>query len=201
MLVDLARLAAVYAVAFGINLVPAFMPSTWMVLAFFRIRYDLPILPLTIGGALFSGVGRIVLARGTTAFKRYVLNRDEELEDVKVYLDERRNYVGLATFGYCLMPLPTNTLFVAAGMVEVSLLRVMLGFWLGRALADTFYVWTTDRAFDSLGSIFEAYYSDWLVVVLQALSLVGAMLLVVLPWPRWVFRRVVRTGGSRSGHE
>jgi hypothetical protein len=191
-LVDLVRLLAIYAIAFGINLVPAFMPSTWMVLAFFRIRYDLPILPLTLGGALFSGLGRIVLARGATVFTRRVLRRDDELEDVKTYLDERRNYVGLATFAYCLMPLPTNTLFVAAGMIGVSMARVMLGFWAGRALADTFYVWSSDRAFDSLGNIFEAYYSDWLVVVLQALSLAGALALLLVPWPRWVFRRIVR---------
>jgi uncharacterized membrane protein YdjX (TVP38/TMEM64 family) len=181
-----------YAIAFVINLVPAFMPSTWMVLAFFRIKFDLPILPLTLGGALFSGLGRIVLAKATTGFNRRILRRDGQLDEVKTYLEERRNYVGLATFGYCLAPLPTNSLFVAVGLIEVSLLRVMIGFWAGRVIADTFYVWTTDRLFDGFGDIFEQYYSDWTVIVVQSLSLLGALLLVIVPWPRWLLHWVNR---------
>lgn len=198
MLEDIAWTLLAYAIAFVINLVPAFMPSTWMVLAFFRIKFDLPILPLTVGGALFSGLGRIVLARATTGFNRYVLRRDHELDEVKTYLDERRNYVGLATFAYCLAPLPTNSLFVAAGLIEVSLLRVMIGFWVGRVIADTFYVWTTDRLFDSFGEVFEQYYGDWTVIVVQSLSLLGALLLIVVPWPRWLLRWVNRRRNSSA---
>ena len=183
-----------YAIAFVINLVPAFMPSTWMVLAFFHIKFDLPLLPLTVGGAFFSGLGRILLARGTTYFNRRLLKRDGELDEVKTYLNERRNKVGIATFLYCLLPLPTNSLFVAAGVVEVSLLRVMLGFWAGRAVADTFYVWTTDQAFESFGNVFEDYYSSWSAIALQVLGRIGALLLLVVPWPRWVLRGVNRRG-------
>ena len=61
MLEDIGWTLLAYAITFFINIIPAFMPSTWMVLAFFHIQFDLPILPLTLGGALFSGLGRIVL--------------------------------------------------------------------------------------------------------------------------------------------
>jgi uncharacterized membrane protein YdjX (TVP38/TMEM64 family) len=192
MLEDIGWTCLAYAIAFVINLVPAFMPSTWLVLAFFHVKFDLPILPLTIGGALSSGLGRIVLARATTSFNRRFVRRDSEIDEVKTYLEQRRNYVGLATFGYCLMPLPTNSLFVAAGVVEVSLLRVMIGFWAGRILADTFYVWTTDRIFSSFGNVFEQYYDSWTVVLLQCVSLLGALLLILVPWPRWLLRWVNR---------
>ena len=47
MLEDIGWTLLAYAIAFVINIVPAFMPSTWMVLAFFHIQFDLPILPLT----------------------------------------------------------------------------------------------------------------------------------------------------------
>jgi len=63
------------ALAFVINLVPAFMPSTWMVMAFFYIRFDLPLLVLTIGGAIASAFGRVALARGTRAFSRRFLTK------------------------------------------------------------------------------------------------------------------------------
>src|SRR2546426_6637494 len=177
------------------------MPSTWMVLAFFHLQSALPILPLTLGGALFSGLGRIVLARASTLYTRYVRKRDKELDEIKTYLDRRRNQVGLATFLYCLLPLPTNSLFVAAGMIEVSMLRVMIGFWAGRAIADTFYVWTTGKAFNSFGNVFEDYYQDCQAVTLQLLGLAGALVLLVVPWPRWVFRWINRGAREEAGSD
>jgi len=193
-LTDALRLLAIFAIAFAINLPPAFMPATWMLLAFARIQFGLPIVPLVIGGVFFSGLGRIVLAKGSGYLGRRVMKSEAELDEVKGYLDERRNYVGLATFTYCLLPLPTNNLFVAAGIINVSLLRVMIGFWAGRSIANAFYVWTSDRVFHSLANVFEQYYSDWTAIVLQAVSLIPAALLFLLPWPRWVFRWIRRTG-------
>ncbi|MDO8616468.1 MAG: hypothetical protein Q7T33_12155 [Dehalococcoidia bacterium] len=196
MLTDLLRLALAYAVAFAVNLPPAFMPATWMVLAFFRIHFGLPLLPLTIGGAFFSTLGRIVLARGSTMYKRRVMKRHEELDEIGEYLDRRRNYVGVATFLYCLLPLPSNSLFIAAGLVEVNMVRVMIGFWLGRALSYTFYVWTADQVFANLRNVFQDFYSDWLGLTLEVFSLFGALLLLLLPWPRWALRWINR--GDRA---
>ena len=192
MLEDVGWTLLAYAIAFVINIVPAFMPSTWMVLAFFHIQFDLPILPLTLGGALFSGLGRIVLARVSSLYTRHVRKRDKELDEIKTYLDRRRNRVGVATFLYCLLPLPTNSLFVAAGMIEVSMVQVMIGFWAGRAIADTFYVWSTSKAFGSFGGVFEDYYNNWQAVAFQVLGLLGAAMLLFVPWPRWVFRWINR---------
>ena len=196
MLEDIGWTLLAYGIALVINMIPAFMPSTWMVLAFFHIQFDLPILPLTLGGALFSGFGRIVLARASSLYTRYVRKRDKELDEIKTYLDRRRNRVGLAMFLYCLLPLPTNSLFVAAGMIEVSMVQAMIGFWAGRAIADTFYVWSTSKAFGSFGGIFEDYYQDWQAIALQLLGLAGALVLLVVPWLHWVFRWINR--GERS---
>jgi hypothetical protein len=77
-------------------------------------------------------------------------------------------------------------------MIEVSMLRVMIGFWAGRAIADTFYVWTTSKAFDSFGEVFGDFYQDWQAVALQLLGLAGAAILLLVPWPRWVFRWINR---------
>jgi len=190
---DLLRLLAAYAIAFLVNLPPAFMPATWMVLAFFRVQYGLPLLPLTIGGAFFSTGGRFVLARGTTLFKQRFMKHHEELDEIGEYLDERRNYVGVATFIYCLLPLPSNNFFIAAGLVEVSMLRVLVGFWIGRAVSYTFYVWTADRVFSAFGNVFQNFYDDWTALLFEVLSLAGALLLILLPWPHWVMRYISRS--------
>src|SRR4029079_2254722 len=87
-------LLVAFALVFVINLVPAFMPSSWMVLAFFYIRFDLPLLLLTVGGAIVSVFVRLVLAKGSPAFRRrFMREREVDLDDLGAFLDERRNYV------------------------------------------------------------------------------------------------------------
>lgn len=183
-------IAAALALVFAINVVPAFMPSSWMVLAFFYIQFDLPLLPLTIGGAIVSGFGRLVLARASTWVKNRTLQgeRHEDLDELGRFLDDRRQYVGPAVFAYALGPFPTNNLFIAAGMAEVNLWWVLAGFWSARILADTFWVWTTDKVFDSLGSVFEGAFGSWTAIALQTLGVISVVLLYKLPWARWLRR-------------
>ena len=189
-------ICAALALSFLINLVPAFMPSTWMVLAFFYIKFDLPLLLLTIPGAIVSGLGRLLLAKGSTLFKRRLLKDQEtNLQELGGFLEERRNYVGLAVFLYALSPLPTNSLFIAAGMTEVGMTRVLVGFCCARILANTFWVWATQRVFESLGGLFQATFGSWPALLLQLTSLSSIVLLYRLPWARWL-----RQFASRASH-
>jgi hypothetical protein len=174
------------------------MPSTWMVLAFFYIKFDLPLLLLTIPGAIVSGLGRLLLAKGSTLFKRHLLKDQEaNLQDLGGFLEERRNYVGLAVFLYALSPLPTNNLFIAAGMTEVGMTRVLVGFCCARVLANTFWVWATQRVFESLGGLFQATFGSWPALVLQLTSLSSIVLLYKLPWARWLRRFASRASHGR----
>ena len=185
-------LLAAFALVLVINMVPAFMPSSWMVLAFFYIRFDLPLLVLTIGGALVSGLGRLALARGSAEFRRRFINgKEEDLRQLGAFLDHHRNYVAPATFAYTLTPFPTNNLFIAAGMAGVNLTWVLAGFWAGRILADTFWVWTTHRVFDSIGDVFGTAVRGPIAIGLQLSSLVSVFLFYQLPWGRWL-RRLTR---------
>jgi hypothetical protein len=188
---DLLWIAAALGLAFLINLVPAFMPSTWMVLAFFYIRYDLPLLPLTIGGAIVSGFGRLLLAKGSAWFSRqFMAGRRADFVLLGEYLDRNRHIAGPATFAYTLTPLPTNNLFLAAGMLGVNMGWVLAGFWAGRILADTFWVWTTERVFSGIGDVFEGAFSTPWAIALQSLSITTVALLYILPWSKWLRRFV-----------
>jgi hypothetical protein len=194
-------LLVAFALVFVINMIPAFMPSSWMVLAFFYIRFDLPLLVLTIGGALISGLGRLVLAKGSAAFqRRFVHGKESDLQQLGAFLDRHRNYVAPATFAYTLTPFPTNNLFIAAGMVGVNLTWVLAGFWAGRILADTFWVWTTHRVFDSIGAVFGTAVRGPIAIGLQLASLVSVFLFYQLPWGRWLrrFTHHSRAGAHRA---
>lgn len=182
-------LLAAYALIFVINMVPAFMPASWMVMAFFYIQFDVPLLPLTVGGAFVAGLGRIVLAKGSRWLKRgYMTDKQQDLDELGAFLNERRHAVGSTVFLYSLSPLPTNNLFIAAGMAEVNLVWVLAAFWSARAIADTFWVWTTDRIFESLGDVFSGAYGNWLGIGVQVLGFTSILLLYFLPWAKWLRR-------------
>lgn len=186
-------ICAAMALAFAINLVPAFMPSTWMVMAFFYIKFGLPLLILTVGGAIASALGRILLAKASTAFKRrFMRSQQSDLDDLGGFLNEHRRYVGPAVFAYSLTPLPTNNLFIAAGMAEVNMVAVVSGFIAARVIANTFWVWTTHKAFTSLGDVFESTLTGPWGIALEVAGLLSVVLLFKLPWAKWL-RRL--TGG------
>jgi hypothetical protein len=192
-------LLAAFALVFLINLVPAFMPSSWMVLAFFYIKFDLPLLVLTVGGAIVSGFGRLALAKGSAAFRRrFMHGKEPDLRRLGAFLDEHRRFAAPATFAYTLTPFPTNNLFIAAGMVGVNLRWVLAGFWAGRILADTFWVWTTHRVFNSIGDVFSETVGGRVAIGLQSASLISVFLLYQLPWGRWLRRLADRNGAGTA---
>jgi hypothetical protein len=189
-------ICAAMALAFVINLVPAFMPSTWMVMAFFYIKFDLPLLVLTIGSAFASAAGRLLLARASAAFtRRFVKREQSDLRELGEFLDDHRGYVGPAVFLYALSPLPTNNLFIAGGMVEANMSAIVVGFIAARVLANTFWVWTTNKAFENLGGLFTGALTGPAGIALQVLGLASIVLLFRLPWARWLRRA---TGGRGS---
>jgi hypothetical protein len=132
--------------------------------------------------------------------------QESDMRQLGAFLDEHRQHVGLATFLYTLSPLPSNNLFIAAGMVEIQLVWVFIGFLSGRLIANTALVWTTDKAFRHFQELFAEVFGSWEVILLQSLSVVSIVLLTRVPWARWL-RRYVKTpeegieapGGERSG--
>ena len=184
---------AAMVLAFLINLVPAFMPSTWMVMAFFYIKFGLPLLVLTLGSALASARGRMVRACASLRVRqRFITGRSaEDLDELGAFLNDHRRYVGPMVFLYTLSPLPTNNLFIAAGMTRVDMTAVVIGFTTSRMIANTFWVWTTNKAFDSLGSLFTDAITGPLGIALELLGLIAVVLTFRLPWARWL-RRATR---------
>ena len=60
----------------GLNIIPAFMPPTWIVLAFFVTKYDLQIIPVVLIGATCATLGRILLAGISKRYIRKLLPED-----------------------------------------------------------------------------------------------------------------------------
>lgn len=176
---DLAQLAVAVGVVFLVNLLPAFGPPTWAVLVFFSLDFDLPAVPLVLGGALAAASGRLVLANGARILRpRLAAARLERLDRARAALsaDRRRTVVGLGLFA--LSPVPSGQLFVAAGLMAVPLLPLTAAFFAGRLVSYSIYLSAANIAEESLGTIVTDALTSPLGMGLQLAMLVALAVLL-----------------------
>jgi membrane protein YqaA with SNARE-associated domain len=176
-------LAIALGCVFAVNLLPAFGPPTWAVLVFFSVSYDLPPVPLVVGGALAAASGRLVLAWGAGRCRgRFSPERLESLAAAREILagDRRRAAGGLALFA--LSPVPSAQLFVAAGLLAVPLLPLTAAFFAGRLVSYSLYVGGATLAADRLGDTFTGVFTSPAGLALQVAMLAGLVALLRVDW-------------------
>lgn len=174
----LAQLAVAMGVVFAVNLLPAFGPPTWAVLVFFSLDFDLPAVPLVLGGALAAAAGRFVLASAARRLRpRLSPARVEHLDRAQATLGANRvrTLAGLALF--IVSPLPSGQLFVAAGLMTVPLLPLTAAFFSGRLVSYSIYVGAATIAERSLGDLLLNALTSPLGMALQVAMLIGLALL------------------------
>jgi membrane protein YqaA with SNARE-associated domain len=178
---------ALFAVVFGINLLPAFGPPTWTVLVFTRLHWHLNPIALVLLGAMAAMSGRYLLARGARHFKsRMPIRLKNNLEDARALI-ERRRIGAIALFGlFVVSPLPSAQLFLAAGLLELPLGLLTLAFFLGRLVSYSIYVGVATLADKQLGNVLEqAFGSPW-SIALQVVLLAGVCILPLVNWRRFL---------------
>jgi uncharacterized membrane protein YdjX (TVP38/TMEM64 family) len=191
-----------YLLAFGcvfaVNLLPAFGPPTWAVLVFLKLEYDLPVLPMVVGGALCAASGRLVLARGSRLFRDRLSNeRREHLNAAAAALtgNPRRSAGALGLFA--LSPVPSAQLFVAAGLLDLRLLRLTAAFFAGRLVSYTIYVSGAALAHESLGDVLGDAFSSPVGIGVQIAMLLALGALLSIDWTSRFARH--RTKKRRPG--
>ncbi|MGB7588345.1 MAG: hypothetical protein WBM00_06515 [Solirubrobacterales bacterium] len=175
----LAQYALVLGVVFALNLLPAFGPPTWSVLVFFSLDFDLPAIPLVLGGALAAATGRFVLASTARRLRPHLsVVRRAHLDRTQAMLsgDRRRTAVGLGLFA--VSPVPSGQLFVAAGLMTVPLLPLTVAFFSGRLVAYAIYVSAATIAERNLGSIVLDALTSPVGMALQIALLIGLAVLL-----------------------
>jgi len=173
------ELAIALGVVFLVNLLPAFGPPTWAVLVFFSIQYDLPGVPLVLGGALAAASGRYLLACGARRLRpHFSAARLQRLDRAQAALEanRRRSLAGLGLFA--LSPVPSGQLFVAAGLMTVPLLPLTAAFFAGRLVSYSIYVSAANLAEHSLGGVVVDALTSPPGMALQLAMLVGLGILL-----------------------
>lgn len=173
--------------ALVINVVPAFMPPTWALLAVFHYVWDVPLLLLTIGGAAASTVGRVLLAVGCRRFAHWLPDSDQRnAAAFGDFINRHRAWRLGIVFAYCLGPFPSNALFIAAGVGRVQLRSIAPVFLVSRLIADSLWVWLAGAAAGSVRQLFDDQLTSWPAILVQVAALISVVVVFRLPWARWL---------------
>jgi hypothetical protein len=135
-----------FLIVFGINIIPAFAPPTWMVFSYIGFRYvAVNVALLAVVGATAATLGRITLAKMARVVvrQRFMSERTRENIDViREHLEPRRKLTfGIFLF-YAFTPLPSNSLFIAYGLTTMKLRLIAAPFFIGRSVSYAFWGFT-----------------------------------------------------------
>ncbi len=170
---------------FGMNVIPAFMPATWSVLALFYIKYELAFAPVIIIGASMAALGRVVLYLIARDFLRKVIPEKwlVNYNDLgKILTIDRKVTIPLVV-AYAFLPIPSNQVFIAAGLARADIKIIAAAFFFGRLLSYSFWVASAMRISNSLDTLFIHHFSR-LRFAPEILSFALILLLGVIPWKK-----------------
>jgi hypothetical protein len=132
-----------FLIVFGLNIVPAFAPPTWMVFSYVGFRYaEVNVVSLAIGGAAAATLGRIVLAKMARVIVRQRFMSESTRENIDTFrsqLEPRRKLTFGVFLFYAFTPLPSNYLFIAYGLTTMKLRMIAMPFFIGRSVSYSFW--------------------------------------------------------------
>jgi membrane protein DedA with SNARE-associated domain len=174
---------AVFAIVFGVNLLPAFGPPTWAILVFTRLHWHLNPVALVLIGATAAACGRYLLAVGSRHFSDRLPSRmKSNLEEARNLLQRKRRS-SLAIFAvFVVSPLPSAQLFVAAGALHLELGLFTLAFLVGRLISYSIYMSLAVVADRQLGSVVANVFGSPWSIALQVVLLLAVCLLPLVNW-------------------
>lgn len=179
--------SGVFVLVLILNVVPAFMPPTWMVLSLIYIsfpRYFAP-LPLAFVGCTASTLGRFILSYiGTASRELMSARRKGSLDKLRTTIESKKGGGFLLSFAVALSPLPSNAYFIAVGMMKYQVLEIFAGFMLGRLLSYWLMINLTSVASHSLEELFRNEL--YTVTITDLIGIGSAIFLTFIDWDKLI---------------
>ena len=136
-------IALLFLVVFGLNIIPAFAPPTWMVFSYIGFRYvTVNVALLAVTGAAAATLGRIILAKMARIVVRQKFMSDSSrsnIDSIHEYLEPRRKLTSGIFLFYAFTPFPSNYLFIAYGLTTMQLRKIAAPFFIGRSISYSFW--------------------------------------------------------------
>lgn len=176
-----------FAIVFGVNLLPAFGPPTWSIIIFYGLTSDLPLPALVVTAALASSAGRYILAHGFRLLANRVSEKTQKsLAAARAAFERRRHHSLMALVFFAVSPLPSAQQFAAVGLAGVRILPFTLAFFAGRLVSYTFYAGTVQLAdrYTNIGEIFRDTFTNPWGIVVQIFLLAGLAVMLKVDWAK-----------------
>lgn len=181
-------------IVFITNVVPAFMPSTWIIVCYFYIRFGLNIWILSALSAIFSGLGRYMLAGFSSKLSTRFLN-SKSMQNVKFLgdvLKRHPKWTFALSFIWAIAPLPSNPFFIALGLSKVNIKVAILPFIVGRFLTYLFFAFYSKILYVSLKDSFTDSFTNPINLLIAISGFALILLYVLIDWQYLAVKRKLR---------
>ena len=164
-------IALLFFVVFGLNIIPAFAPPTWMVFSYIGFRFEPSnIALLAVIGAAAATLGRLTLSKMARVIVRQRFLSEStrnNIDSIREYLEPRRKLTFGVLLFYAFSPLPSNYLFIAFGLTTIEFRKIAAPFFIGRSISYSFWGLTASSVarritLESTGAL--SYFSIYFVV-------------------------------------
>lgn len=173
---------------FGMNVIPFFMPPTWIVLAFFYTHFHLGFFPTVLVGVAAAASGRVILYTLAKHYFRSFFSK-KTLKNYDVlgeYLRRNQHLTIPIVLTYAFFPIPSNQVFIIAGLSKLNISIIASSFIIGRLFSYAIWVDLAAVTVSELKLIFIKYFSSTSTIALDLLG-VGIIILVgKFPWKRFL---------------
>ena len=188
---DLTEYLLLFALVFGVNLLPAFGPPTWSIIVLYGLNSDLPVPAIVVTGALAAALGRWCLAHAFRHLRKRVSEKTlANLDAAREALEKNRKRGILALGLFALSPVPSAQLFEAAGLANVRLLPFTLAFFAGRLVSYSIYAGSAKAVEElTLADTFRETLTSPLGIAVQVVMLAGLVALAKVDWGRLLARK------------
>ena len=183
---------SVFAAAFLVDLLPFFGPPAWTVMVFFQMKFDLNIWYVLIFGVLGSVLGRYTLFLYIPYLSdRYLkMEKNADLQFIGKKLEEKGWKIQAFVLLYTLTPLPTTTLFSAAGIAKIKAINIVPTFLIGKFLSDFLMVFTGDYVANNTASFLKGFLT-WKSLSGIALGILILSMLLFIDWRKLLIEKKV----------
>lgn len=167
--------------SFLVDVAPIPLPPAFTVMIFLKAQYDLNLWAVVAIGVAFSIVGRYVLTLYMPHFSGKWMKQTKR-QDVDAIAGKlrRKGWKGpLFMLVYCLLPLPSTPLFLAAGIARVPPIRIIPAFFIGKFSSDLAYVLLGNYALANSQDVLNDMFSvKSMISLVLGLAMVFALLFV-----------------------
>lgn len=177
-----------------INVIPAFMPPTWIVVSYFYVRYELNLFGLVFISTLSSSFGRYLLTLSSEFISKKSLSR-KAMQNV-VYLGDifkrHPKWIFTVTLAWSFAPIPSNPLFIALGLAHVNMKSAIVAFFIGRFINYSILAYTSQIVYQNLSESFSSTFLDWKQLLIAFSGVILILFYVIIDWQELIIKKKLK---------